>query len=263
MKKSKKNNDKALKITVGTIVGVMAISVATALLVKFDVFNIHKQEYTSTASLVEVMESKELDALLKDVKVAKENVPAKELADNYTKASTMLYMHDKVTDKYNITINLKNELLEFEEKYDVPSIYVFDEKINDDQYLCGNILSDEIMFQHMNNKQHTDALSTHSNFNLMNHAFFNLALDQHVINEAEIIDVYETINFKDLEITKVVRTYETIIEEKPAISSVDQYIVTGNLNIQDKVNISKVDYDELCTKVLLTKTLKKRLNITE
>lgn len=261
-KKCKKDNNKTLKIIAGSLIGIMALGVAAALLVKFDVFNIQKQEYTSTAHIVSILENDETKALLDEAKLKKEKVDYDYLIDNYSKENTMLY--SSLNDKYNIVLNLKNELISYENSLDSIRFYVYEEKINSDKYLQASGERNYFDASYVTKAEHDESLaSLNSNKDLFTHAYFDVMISQHMINKDETIDVYETVSYKDLEITKVIHTYESIVDEQSVIETGVQYYIHGNFNIQDKYHIKKDTYDTLSKKIEFTEILNKRLAIDE
>lgn len=261
MKKRKKDN-KTLKIVAGSLIGIMALGVAAALLVKFDVFNIQKQEYTSTADVVSTLENDEVKKMLNDAKVKKEKVDYDYLIDNYSKENTMLY--STLNDKYNIVLNLKNELISYENSLDSIRFYVYEEKINADKYLQASGERTYFDASYVTKAEHDESLaSLKSNKDLFTEAYFDVMISQHMINKDETIDVYETVSFNDLDITKVVHTYETIVDEQSVIETGIQYYIHGNFYIQDKYHIKKDTYDTLSKKIEFTEILNNRLAIDE
>lgn len=261
-KKCKKDNNKTLKIVAGSLIGIMALGVAAALLVKFDVFNIQKQEYTSTAHIVSILENDETKALLDEAKLKKENVDYDYLIDNYSKENTMLY--STLNDKYNIVLNLKNELISYENSLDSIRFYVYEEKINSDKYLQASGERNYFDASYVSKADHDESLALlNSNKDMFTEAYFDVMISQHMINKDETIDVYETVSYNDLEITKVIHTYESIVDEQSVIETGIQYYIHGNFNIQDKYHIKKDTYDTLSKKIEFTEILNKRLAIDE
>ena len=261
-KKCKKDNNKTLKIVTGSLIGIMALGVAAALLVKFDVFNIQKQEYTSTSDIVSILENDETKALLDEAKLKKENVDYDYLIDNYSKENTMLY--SSLDDKYNIVLNLKNEVISYENSLDSIRFYLYEEKINADKYLQASGEGNYFDASYLTKAEHDEALaSLNSDKDMCTEAYFDVMISQHMINKDEIIDVYETVSFNDLDITKVVHTYETIVDEQSVIKTGIQYYIHGNFNIQDKFHIKKDTYDTLSKKIEFTEILNNRLAIDE